>query len=559
MSNIFKNIWYRPILFDQLKSYNKQTFLKDLLAGIIVGVVALPLGIAFGIASGVTPEKGIISCIIAGIFCSLFGGSKFQISGPTGALIVIVSGVIGEFGLEGLFIATFISGIILLFMGFFKVGSIIKMIPYPIVVGFTSGIAVTIFSTQIKDFLGLDIAVVPASFLSKWALYFQEMSTINIYAAIMSIATIVLIKVFLKISPKIPAFLVTILTITIINYILRYSFDINIVQTIGDKFVIDSSLPRVQNLGLTVEKVESLFAAGFTIAIFGAIVSLLSSTVADGFRSETHDPNTELIGQGVANIIAPFFGGIPVTGAIARTLTNINNGGRTPIVGIIHAIVLLLILLLLGNLSRHIPMACLAGILVLISYNMSDWRTFVSLMRMPRADVVVLIVTFLLTVIFDLTIAIEVGLLLAVISFIRRTSAVSSISQITDNPEKVFAEADIQDIPSGIEIYEIEGPFFFGVANKFDSVSNNIKAKPFARIIRMRKVPFIDSTGIHNLSTLYKNSSKESITIILSGVNKEVLESLEKSGLAAQIGSENIFDNINSALTSAKKLIEVTK
>ncbi|MEG1634124.1 MAG: SulP family inorganic anion transporter [Rikenellaceae bacterium] len=556
MINLLKNIWYRPILLEQLKTYNRNLFFKDLLSGIIVGVVALPLGIAFGIASGVTPEKGIISCIIAGFFCSLLGGSKFQISGPTGALIVIVSGVIGQFGLEGLFIATFISGIFLLLMGIFKVGSIIKFIPYPIVIGFTSGIAVTIFSTQIKDFFGLNITTVPTGFIQKWGVYFNSIDSINIYAVISATATILLIRAFIKISPRIPSFLTTIVIISAANYVLRYHFGINLIQTIGDKFIIDASLPSAQDLGITFDKVKSLFSAGLTIAIFGAIVTLLSSTVADGLKSESHNPNTELVGQGVANMISPIFGGIPVTGAIARTITNISNGVRTPIAGIINAIVLLLILLLLGNLSQHIPMACLAGILVLISYNMSDWRTFVSLLRMPRADVVVLVTTFLLTVIFDLTIAIEVGLLLAVISFVRRTSEASSVSVIThktDLSQSSIVDEDVIDVPKNIEIYEIEGPFFFGVANKFNDVKKHLGTiKTHTRIIRMRKVPFIDSTGIHNLEILYKNSKNEKVNIILSGVNPSVLDSLTKSGFTNLIGENNIFPDINSALSSLK-------
>lgn len=557
MISKIKNIWYKPILFEQLKSYNKELFFKDLLSGLIVGVVALPLGIAFGIASGVTPEKGIISCIIAGFICSLLGGSKFQISGPTGALIVIVSGVIAQYGLEGLFIATFISGIFLLLMGIFKVGSIIKFIPYPIVVGFTSGIAVTIFSTQIKDFLGLNVTTLPIAFIDKWAVYLNSIQTINIYAVTTAILTIILIRLFIKISPKIPSYLSTIVIISAINYILRYYFDLNVIQTIGDKFIIDASLPTAQDLGITLEKVKSLFSAGLTIAIFGAIVTLLSSTVADGLRSDKHNPNTELIGQGVANIVSPIFGGIPVTGAIARTITNINNGGRTPIAGIVHAAVLLLILLLLGNLSQHIPMACLAGILVLISYNMSDWRTFVSLLRMPRADVVVLVVTFLLTVIFDLTIAIEVGLLLAVISFVRRTSAASSVSVITHQSDISQQPSDSIDdelfeVPKSVEIYEIEGPFFFGVANKFNDVRKHLGEKIHTRIIRMRKVPFIDSTGIHNLEILCKNSKNEKVRVILSGVNQSVMDSLTKSGFTELIGRDNIFPDIHSALNKIR-------
>lgn len=556
MINKIKNIWYRPILLQQIKTYNKEMFFKDLLSGLIVGVVALPLGIAFGIASGVTPEKGIISCIIAGFLCSLLGGSKFQISGPTGALIVIVSGVITQYGLEGLFIATFISGIFLLLMGIFKVGSIIKFIPYPIVVGFTSGIAVTIFSTQIKDFFGLNITNVPVGFIPKWGVYLNSIDSVNLYAAATAIITIILIRIFIKISPRIPSYLTTIVIVSVVNYVLRYHLGINIIQTIGDKFIIDASLPTAQDLGITFEKVKSLFSAGLTIAIFGAIVTLLSSTVADGLRSDSHNPNTELIGQGVANIVSPIFGGIPVTGAIARTITNINNGGRSPIAGIVHAVVLLLILLLLGNLSQHIPMACLAGILVLISYNMSDWRTFVSLLRMPRADVVVLVVTFLLTVIFDLTIAIEVGLLLAVISFVRRTSEASSVSIITHQDltsTADFVDDELVEIPKNVEIYEIEGPFFFGVANKFNDVKKHLGSKTHTRVIRMRKVPFIDSTGIHNLEMLYKNSKNEKIDVVLSGVNQSVMDSLTKSGFANMIGEDNIFPDINSALNKIRR------
>ncbi len=556
MKRILKNIWYRPILQQQLKSYNKEMFFKDLLSGLIVGVVALPLGIAFGIASGVTPEKGIISCIVAGVFCSILGGSKYQISGPTGALIVIVSGIVASHGLEGLFIATFISGVFSLFMGIMKVGSIIKFIPYPIVVGFTSGIAVTIFTSQIKDFMGMDIAVLPTNFIPKWSLYFNSLHSINYYAVAISVITILLIKVFIKISPKIPSYLATIIVISVVNYILRYNFDLSLVQTIGDKFIIDSSLPQVHDLGFTVEKVGSLFSAGFTIAIFGSIVTLLSSTVADGIKSDSHNPNTELIGQGVANMVAPLFGGIPITGAIARTLTNINNGGRTPIAGIVHAIVLLFILLFLGDLSKHIPMACLAGILVLISYNMSDWRTCLSLMKMPKSDVAVFIVTFALTVIFDLTIAIEVGLLLAVASFIKRASEVSFIRRATESGTDELTEESPKDsnsdeslsVPSNVEIYEIEGPFFFGVANKFDAVNKNIGTKTKGIVIRMRNVPFIDSTGIHNLEILHKKSIKSKSSFVLSGVNENVLHSLEKCGFAEKIGRENIFSDIHEAL-----------
>lgn len=553
------NIEYSPVFFKCIKNYNRQLFVKDVIAGILVGVVALPLAIAFGIASGVTPEKGIISCVIAGIFVSMFGGSKFQISGPTGALIVIVSGVIQNYGMSGLAIATFISGAILVFMGLFKAGSIIKFIPYPIIIGFTSGIAVTIFTSQVKDMLGLPIETMPVSFIDKWSVYFQSLGIINYWSVGATIATIVIIRIFAKISKRIPSYLITIIIMTVTAYVLRTYFGIESLQTIGDKFTISAAIPKPSHLGITVDNIQNLFSAGLTIAIFGSIVTLLSATVADGATSESHNPNDELVGQGIANIISPIFGGIPVTGAIARTLTNINNGGRTPVSGIVHAIVLLIILLFLGNLSELIPIASLAGILAVVSYNMSEWRLFVSLMKIPKADVTVLIVTFLLTVIFDLTIAIEVGLLLAVVMFIRRTSETASISvatnRINTSENTDVSTNEVITIPKGVEVYEIEGPFFFGVANKFDEMRKNISSRSLVRVIRMRHVPFIDSTGLHNLEILARNSKREHIAFILSGVNTSVKEAIIKSGVADIIGEEYICDNIHSALELSKKII----
>ncbi len=556
----FSQLPFRPALFTSLKTYNRELFMKDLMAGIIVGIVALPLAIAFGIASGVTPEKGIITAIVAGFLASFFGGCNVQVSGPTGAFIIIVYGIVQNFGVGGLAIATFIAGILLILMGVCKFGTIIRFIPYPIIVGFTSGIALTIFTTQIKDLFGLRIASLPGSFIEKWIAYCQAWDTVNLWALGVGILSILIIVYTPKISKKIPGSLVAIVIMTVLAYVLRRYFDISSIETIGDRFHINAQLPHPQGLGLTFEKLNLLFSAGITIALLGAIESLLSATVADGVTGQKHDSNTELIGQGIANVVVPLFGGIPATGAIARTMTNINNGGRTPVSGLIHAGVLLLILLFLGDLSRHIPMACLAGVLVIVAYNMSEWRTFKALLKTPKADIAVLLVTFFLTVVFDLTIAIEIGLLLAVIMFIRRVSKVSNISivkgqvQTTNNPDVLTVSDDtVIDLPDGVEVYEIDGPFFFGIANKFDEQMKIVGDRPKIRIIRMRKVPFMDSTGLHNLEILFRHCQKEHIRVILSGVNSNVRSMLENSGFPALIGEENICSNIQEAVAKARK------
>ena len=423
-----KHIDFQPVLFDTIKNYNKEKFFTDLMAGIIVGIVALPLAIAFGIASGVSPEQGLVTAIIAGFIISFLGGSNVQIGGPTGAFIIIVYGIIQQFGTAGLAIATVMAGIMLLLMGIFKLGTIIRFIPYPIVVGFTSGIALTIFTTQIKDLFGLTMDKVPADFISKWSAYFQSFGTTNWIALAVGIGSILLIVVTPKFSKKIPGSLIAIIVMTIVSYLLRNHMGITGLETIGDRFEIKASLPVPNGLDFNLGTINELLPAAFTIAILGAIESLLSATVADGVTGHKHNSNTELIAQGAANIVVPFFGGIPATGAIARTMTNINNGGRTPVAGLIHAVVLLLILLFLGPLTKHIPMACLAGVLVIVSYNMSEWRTFKSLMKNSKSDVAVLLTTFLLTVIFDLTIAIEIGLLLALVLFMKRMSEVTRIT-----------------------------------------------------------------------------------------------------------------------------------
>jgi SulP family sulfate permease len=551
---------FQPKLLSTLKNYSKELFYKDLMAGIIVGIVALPLAIAFGIASGVTPEKGLFTAIIAGFIISFLGGSKVQIGGPTGAFIVIVYGIVQEFGVTGLAIATMIAGVMLIAMGLLKLGSVIKFIPFPVIVGFTSGIAVTIFSTQIKDLFGLQTGEMPGDFLSKWGVYFQTFTSINWWAAAVGIVSIGIIALSPKISKKIPGSLIAIVVMTVIVYFLREKFGITGIETIGDRFTIDPSLPKAAAPVINFEVIETLLPTAFTIAMLGAIESLLSATVADGVIGDKHNSNTELIAQGVANVVTPIFGGIPATGAIARTMTNINNGGRTPVAGIIHAVVLLLILLFLGDLTKHIPMACLAGVLVIVSYNMSEWRTFKALMKNPKSDVAVLIATFLLTVIFDLTIAIEIGLLLAVVLFLRRiseTSGVSIFRSEIDEADYVEGTSDTEklQLPKGVEVYEIEGPFFFGVANKFEETMKQIGDKPAIRIIRMRKVPFIDSTGTHNLENLIKMSQKDKTQILLSGVNENVRNVLINVGIEKLLGAENIYPNINEALDRANVLL----
>lgn len=552
---------FHPKFFSALKSYNREKFMADLMAGIIVGIVALPLAIAFAIASGVSPEKGLITAIIGGFIVSFLGGSSVQIGGPTGAFIVIVYGIIQNFGIEGLAIATFVAGIMLVLMGVLKLGTVIKFIPYPIVVGFTSGIALTIFTTQIKDLFGLSMEKVPADFLSKWVAYSHSFHTVNWWALLIGLVSIAIIVFTPRISRKIPGSLIAIIVMTLIVFIMRNYCGITTIETIGDRFTINASLPGPETLSFNIETINLLLPSAFTIAMLGAIESLLSATVADGVIGNKHNSNTELIAQGAANLVVPFFGGIPVTGAIARTMTNINNGGRTPVAGIIHAIVLLLILLFLGPLTKHIPMACLAGVLIIVSYNMSEWRTFKSLLKNPKGDVSVLLVTFFLTVIFDLTIAIEIGLLIAMFIFMKRVSETTKVS-VTKNAinlseeSEIFADEERLVLPDGVEVYEIDGPFFFGIANKLDSITKNLGEKPKIRIIRMRKVPFMDSTGLHNLESLFRLSKADNIQLILSGVNDSVRSMLIKSEFDKKIGAENICSNINEALDKAKTLVE---
>jgi len=560
---------FQPKLFKIIKqrTYSKELFIQDFIAGIIIGIVAIPLAIAFGIASGVSPQQGLITAIIGGFVVSLLGGSHVQIGGPTGAFIVIIAGIIAEFGFTGLIIATVLAGIMLILMGLLKLGDVIKFMPFPIIVGFTSGIAVVIFSTQIKDFFGLTSATggelsVPSEFLSKWVVYFENFSTINPWATLLSVLTIAIIIVWQKYIKKIPGSIVAIIVCTLIGILLKNQFGFDI-ETIGSKYPElsgGSPLPKPVAPKIDMHAVRLLISPAFTIAMLCAIESLLSAMVADGATGKKHHSNTELIGQGVANLVVPIFGGIPVTGAIARTMTNINNGGKTPVAGIVHAVFLLLIFLFLMPLAAYIPFACLAGILVVVAYNMSEWRNFKALLKNPVADVIVLLVTFFLTVIFDLTIAIEIGLLIAAISFIKRVMETSQIRVIeteigrTENPED--EDIEYSKLGKDLEVYEIDGPFFFGIANTFDEISYEIKQKPKVRIIRMRKVPFIDSTGIKNLGNLCNRSKKEKIQVILSGVSPEVYATLEKSGFVDKLGREFIFDHITKAMDKANELLK---
>ncbi|PKP01217.1 MAG: sodium-independent anion transporter [Bacteroidetes bacterium HGW-Bacteroidetes-9] len=548
---------FHPKLFTTLKDYNRQTFFSDLIAGIIVGVVALPLAIAFGIASGVSPEKGLITAIIAGFLISAFGGSRVQIGGPTGAFIVIVYGIVEKFGVEGLIIATIMAGFMLVGMGLLQLGTIIKFMPYPIVVGFTSGIALVIFSSQIKDFFGLDVAqAVPADFIEKWQFYFSNFSSVNLYALGIGLFTVLVSVLWPKINKKLPGTLIALLGTTIAVTVFELP-----VETIGSRFgEIKALIPMPMIPDVSFETFRLLLAPAFTIAMLGAIESLLSAMVADGATGGRHRSNTELIGQGIANIITPLFGGIPATGAIARTMTNIRNGGKTPMAGIIHAVVLLLILLFFGKLARLIPMSCLAGILVIVAYNMSEWRSFKSLFRNSKSDIAVLLTTFFLTVIIDLTVAIQFGLLLAVLLFLKRVIDTSGVEVLNMAVDSDGAEADENTpqliLPKKVEVFEVNGPFFFGIANKFEEAEKQVTRRPKIRIIRLYRVPFIDATGLSNLKSFIRKSQANGITIILSGPVKSVYDALEKNGFIDLVGNKNVCADINIAIARSEELLK---
>ncbi len=562
---------FSPKLFHTLRHYSRAQFTQDALAGIIVGIVAIPLAIAFGISSGVGPTEGLVTAIIAGLLISVFGGSKVQIGGPTGAFIVIIYGIIQQYGLTGLTIATVMAGILLILMGAAHMGSVIKFVPYPVIIGFTAGIAVTIFSTQMNDFFGLGLTDVPANFIDKWIYYAGHFSP-NWWALGIGVFSLLVCIFMPKLTKRIPGSLAAIIAATLVVWLLKEfapaSWGVAGLQTIGDLYELPDGIPAPHLPALELAEGESfftliqkLFPSAFTIAMLGAIESLLSAMVADGVIGDKHNSNTELIAQGIANVVVPFFGGIPATGAIARTMTNINNGGRTPVAGIIHAVVLLLVLLFLGKLVGMIPMACLAAVLIMVSYGMSGWRTIYGLVKHPSRDLSVLLITFFLTVIFDLTVAIEIGILLALVLFLMRTNEETHIrtfhKEIDPNEDtEVQYNLEHLTIPEGVEVYEIDGPYFFGIANRFDDIMMHVSGEKYpVRIIRMRKVPFVDSTAMHNLSMLIQRSHNEGMTIILSGVKEHVHKQLQKGGIEQMMNPKNICPNIRVALNRANEIL----
>ncbi len=543
-----------PKLFVTLKTYTREQFYKDLISGIVVGIVALPLCIAFAIASGVSPEKGLVTGVIGGFFISFLGGSRVQIGGPTGAFIVIVYGIVQQYGVNGLIYATFLAGIILIIMGFARLGSVIKFIPHPLIVGFTSGIALIIFSSQMKDLFGLEMGSVPSDFMAKWKEYFLKMDTANRSSVIIAVSTILISIVFPKITRKVPGSLVAILLATAAVYLFKID-----VPTIGSRFgQIPSALPMPSFPEIDLSVIQKLIQPAFAIALLGGIESLLSAVVADGMIGGNHKSNIELVGQGVANIFSAAFGGIPATGAIARTATNVKNGGRTPVAGIVHALTLLLIMLFAGSLATLIPLSCLAGILVVVAYNMSEWRSFLAVLRTSRSDASVLVVTFFLTVFVDLTVAIEIGMVLAAFLFMRRMTQIADVHSITnelaDDPDDPKAISRYK-VPAGVEVFEVTGPMFFGAAYKFKEALKLMSKPPKVLIIRMRAVPVIDSTGLHTLEEVFLQAKHRDMRLILSGVQPGIYKELEKSHLLELVGKENVLPDIDAALARAANIL----
>jgi sulfate permease, SulP family len=545
-----------PKLLTTLRDYDRPQFVADLTAGIIVGIVALPLSIAFAIASGVTPDRGLYTAIVAGFLISVLGGSRVQIGGPTGAFVVIVYGIVQQYGVDGLIVATMMAGFILIALGVARLGAAIKFIPYPVVTGFTSGIALIIFSSQIKDLLGLEMGEVPAEFLAKWTAYAANLSTVNPHAIGVAGLALLIILLWPKVSHRIPGPFVALLVTTALVPLLGLE-----VETIGSRFgAIPSSLPAPSLPRVELAMIPALVGPAFTIALLAAVESLLSAVVADGMIGGRHRSNMELVAQGVANVVTPLFGGIPATGAIARTATNVKNGGRTPVAGIVHAATLLLITLFFGRWVGYIPFAALAAILVIVAYHMSEWRRFKAEFSGPRSDLLVLLTTFILTVVVDLTVAIEVGMVLAAFLFMRRMAEVTNVAAVTGEFREDAGDAYRTDpnavrhreIPKGVEVYEINGPFFFGAAETFRSQISLVERKPKVLIIRMRNVPAIDSTGLHALRELANRSKQDGVRFILSDVHAQPLMVLGRSRLLDELGDENIFGNLDDALNEAR-------
>lgn len=549
---------FKPKLFEELKNYNREKATADIFAGVTVGIVALPLAMAFAIASNLPPARGIYTAIVAGFLISALGGSKVQIGGPTGAFVVMVSSILAQFGYPGLAMCTFMAGFMLILFGLFRMGGLIKFIPFPVITGFTTGIAVIIFSTQIRDLFGLNMKEVPSEFIPKWIAYFHSMQTLNIEATMVGIGTIVIIVLVRKWWPKLPSMLIGMLIATLAVHFLHLD-----IATIGSRFGdLPRSLPSPSFPQINFSLMQEYFKPAFTIAMLAAIESLLSASVADGMIGDRHKPNIELIGQGIANIASIIFGGMPATGAIARTATNVKSGGRSPIAGMIHAITLALMLLLFAPLAKLIPLASLAGILIVVSYNMSEPRHFTSICKGPISDAFVLVLTFLLTILVDLTAAVEVGVVLASLLFMRRMSEISNVGIIT---KEVRGDFDMDDdphaiehreVPDGVEVFEVNGPFFFGMIDSFKNAISNIKKPPVVLVIRIRNVPAVDATAIHVLRHLYFQCRRDGTTLVFSGVHDQPLEAFRKSGFLDKIGKKNFLENIDEALVRASEILE---
>ena len=548
-----------PKLFTILREgYTKELFLADLTAGVIVGIVALPLAIAFAIASGVKPEQGLITAIIAGFIVSAFGGSRVQIAGPTGAFIVIVYGILEQYGFQGLVIATIMAGFLLIIMGFARLGTLLKFIPYPLTIGFTSGIALIIFSSQIKDLFGLRIQNLPADFIEKWILYFEKISTINLDALLVGVGSLVVILLWSRITHRVPGPLVAILLATAVVHLFHIP-----VETIGSRFgEVPSNLPAPHSPHITWKTITNLVSPAITIALLGSIESLLSAVVADGMTRTRHRSNMELIAQGIANIASPLFGGLPATGAIARTATNVKNGGRTPIAGIIHSITLFLIMIFFGKWAALIPLPALAAILIVVAYNMSEWHSFVKVLRSPKSDVAVMLITFGLTVLIDLTVAIEVGIVLAALLFMRRMSEVSHVNAITRDLQEERDEEDTgmsrRIIPQGVEVFEVYGTLFFGAVDQFTESMRFLVKKPRVLILETRNLLAIDATGIHAVENLIPELSQQKIHLIISGIHKQPLFAMQQAGIFDQIGEDNVCGNLDEALERAHVLLTIS-
>ena len=544
----------RPKLFDVMKSYTKKQLIKDIISGIIVAIIALPLSIALAIASGVGPEQGLYTAIIAGFFISFFGGSRVQIGGPTAAFVVIIYGIVASNGTDGLIVATILAGIILVIMGICRFGSLIKYIPYTITTGFTCGIAVTLFIGQLKDFFGMDIASVPSEFLDKVIVYAKNISTINLTATLIGLLAVAIMLLWTKVTDKIPGSLVAIVVTTAIAYFAKLP-----VNTIGSVYgKLNSAFPSFHVPSITMNLIQQMISPAFTIAVLAAIESLLSAVVSDGMIGDTHKSNAELIGQGLGNIFSGFFGGIPATGAIARTAANVRNGGRTPIAGIAHCITLTIILLVLMPLAALIPMTTLAAVLLVVAANMADWSSFFRLCKnAPKSDIIVLVATFFLTEFFDLVVAIEIGVVLAALLFMKRMAETADIKawKYTDSPDITPGEAEkLREIPHSISVFEICGPMFFAAADQLLGINSDHRTK--AVVIRMRSVPAIDASAMKCLHELAERAKKKNIHLIFSHVNEQPMKVMKKDGFYELIGKKNFHENIVSALDYAETLVK---